>query len=65
MGRQRMLETVPRVGHWTWEGDGTHGRGDVVWDNDRQHGFLQLQGFTPNDPHAVRYQLWIFDAGAR
>jgi len=58
-----MLESVPRVGHWVWEGDGTHGRGDVVWDNEQQHGFLRLQGFAPNDPHVVRYQLWIFDAG--
>jgi len=62
MGRERMLESVPRVGHWAWEGDGAHGIGDVVWDNERQHGFLRLQGFAPNDPHAVRYQLWIFDA---
>ena len=63
LGRERMLEDVPRVGQWAWEGDGAHGTGDVVWDNERQHGFLRLQGFAPNDPHAVRYQLWIFDAG--
>lgn len=63
MGRERMLESVPRVGHWAWEGDGAHGTGDVVWDNERQQGFLRLQGFAPNDPHIVRYQLWIFDAG--
>ena len=63
LGRERMLEGVPRVGHWAWEGDGAHGSGDVVWDNERQHGFLRLQGFAANDPHAVRYQLWIFDAG--
>jgi len=63
LGRERMLESVPRVGHWAWEGDGAHGSGDVVWDNERQHGFLRLQGFAANDPHAVRYQLWIFDAG--
>ena len=62
LGRERMLDTVPRVGHWTWNGDGTPGRGDVVWDNERQHGFLRLQGLVPNDPRAVRYQLWIFDA---
>jgi hypothetical protein len=63
MGREKMLESVPRVGHWAWEGDGSHGSGDVVWDNGRQRGFLRLQGFAPNDPHVVRYQLWIFDAG--
>ena len=62
LGRERMLETVPRVGHWPWEGDGASGSGDVVWDNERQHGFLLLQGFAPNDPRVVRYQLWIFDA---
>jgi Anti-sigma-K factor rskA len=63
LGRDRMLADVPRVGHWTWEGDGAHGTGDVVWDNERQRGFLRLQGLAPNDPHAGRYQLWIFDAG--
>lgn len=62
LGRERMLEGVPRVGHWLWEGDGAHGSGDVVWDNERQRGFLRLQGFSPNDPRVVRYQLWIFDA---
>jgi hypothetical protein len=61
--RDRMLDDMPRVGHWAWEGGGAHGTGDVVWDNERQHGFLRLQGFAPNDPNAARYQLWIFDAG--
>jgi hypothetical protein len=62
LGRERMLKSMPRVGHWAWEGDGAQGRGDVVWDNDQQQGFLRMQGFAANDPQVVRYQLWIFDA---
>jgi hypothetical protein len=35
--------------------------GDVVWDNDKQRGFMRFRGLAKNDPKQVQYQLWIFD----
>jgi anti-sigma-K factor RskA len=37
-------------------------RGDVVWDNSKQRGFLRFTGLAANDPRQSQYQLWIFDA---
>lgn len=35
--------------------------GDVVWNNDRQAGYLRLTGLPANDPQRAQYQLWIVD----
>lgn len=35
--------------------------GEVVWDAERQRGFMVFKGLEPNDPAAEQYQLWIFD----
>lgn len=35
--------------------------GDVVWDNDRQIGYLRFRGLPVNDVARSQYQLWIFD----
>jgi hypothetical protein len=35
--------------------------GDVVWNNDRQQGFLRLAGMPANDAAQMQYQLWIVD----
>lgn len=37
-------------------------RGDVVWDNARQEGYLRFVDLAPNDAARHQYQLWIFDA---
>jgi hypothetical protein len=37
-------------------------RGDVVWSQRRQTGFMRLAGLPVNDPARTRYQLWIVDA---
>ena len=37
--------------------------GEVIWNGDRQEGYLKLTGLKPNDPSRSRYQLWIVDAG--
>lgn len=37
-------------------------KGDVVWDDRSQQGYLRLAGLRPNDPAREEYQLWIFDA---
>ena len=36
-------------------------KGDIVWNNSLQKGFLRLQGAVANDPSREQYQLWIFD----
>ncbi len=53
------------LGRWTWtheSGLATDVRGDVVWDGERQEGYLTLSGLEPNAPAGQQYQLWIFDA---
>ena len=37
-------------------------KGDVVWDNATQRGYLRFSGLAVNDPKRSQYQLWIFDA---
>jgi hypothetical protein len=60
LARERLLSSSADVGHWRL----AQGVGDVVWDRQRQRGYLLLRGFVANDPSRARYQLWIFD-GAR
>lgn len=36
-------------------------RGDVVWNNERQQGFLRLVNMPANNPSVTQYQLWIVD----
>lgn len=36
-------------------------RGDVVWDNEKQQGFMRLVNLPVNDPAQSQYQLWIVD----
>jgi len=62
IARERMLERSPAIGHWQWSHDVSSVDGDVVWDPERQEGFLKLEGFVANDPSRSQYQLWIFDA---
>jgi len=35
--------------------------GDVVWNDQRQEGYLRLTGMPANDPGIRQYQLWIVD----
>lgn len=37
-------------------------RGDVVWSDQQQRGYLRFAGLPVNDPEKWVYQLWIFDA---
>jgi anti-sigma-K factor RskA len=37
-------------------------RGDVIWNNASQEGFLRVQGLPVNDPLRQQYQVWIVDA---
>jgi len=36
--------------------------GEVVWNTERQEGFLRLTGVPKNDPAKAQYQVWLFDA---
>ena len=36
-------------------------RGDVVWNDDRQEGYMLLTGMPANDPATSQYQLWVVD----
>lgn len=36
-------------------------KGDVVWSQSRQQGYLRLAGMPVNDPARAQYQLWIVD----
>ena len=49
---------------WTASSDpaGSGAKGDVVWSNAEQRGFMRFSGLSQNDPAATEYQLWIFDA---
>lgn len=48
---------------WTATTDpaATGAKGDVVWSNAEQKGFMRFSGLSQNDPAATQYQLWIFD----
>ncbi|MFT5424697.1 MAG: hypothetical protein ACI89L_002495 [Phycisphaerales bacterium] len=40
-------------------------RGEVVWDDARDEGYMVFEGLASNDPSAMQYQLWIFDSERR
>lgn len=48
---------------WTATADpaATVAKGDVLWSNQQQKGFMRIQGLEANNPSQVQYQLWIFD----
>lgn len=52
-----------RVVAWTHTEDpaALEARGELVWDNDTQEGYMRFSGLAPNNPEELQYQLWIFD----
>jgi anti-sigma-K factor RskA len=36
--------------------------GEVIWNNERQEGYLRLTGVPANDPNREQYQIWLVDA---
>ena len=52
-------ETIP----WAQPADPRYAQvsGDVVWNDDRQEGYLRLAGMPVNDPAQSQYQLWVVD----
>lgn len=64
--RLAMLEKGAGITHSEWANTGDPAsqgvKGDVVWDNVTQRGYLRFSGLVANDPKKSQYQLWIFDA---
>lgn len=65
-GREHLLKSGgEHVGRWAWTHESglvADVRGEVIWDGERQEGYLTLAGLAPNAPAGRQYQLWIFDA---
>jgi hypothetical protein len=63
--RERLLAAAPTVlkEEWTRTDDPASAsvRGDVVWDEATQTGYMRFSGLPANDPSQSQYQLWIFD----
>ena len=36
-------------------------RGDVVWSDELQEGYIRFVGLDPNDPNIEQYQVWVID----
>lgn len=36
-------------------------RGDVVWSDELQQGYIRFVGLEPNDPNIEQYQVWVID----
>ncbi len=36
-------------------------KGDVVWNDNEQAGYLRFEGLKPNDPKVEQYQVWVID----
>ena len=52
---------------WKPLGQGMRLRGSVIWSDERNEGYMKIDGLAVNDPSTSQYQLWIFrgtDPGA-
>ena len=52
---------------WGFNADGgdpayANTTGEVIWNADKQTGYMKLAGLPVNDPNQFQYQLWIVDA---
>lgn len=58
-----MRSTDTMVLSWSAGNDpsGKEVKGDIVWNNGKQEGYIRLQGAPRNDPSQEQYQFWIFD----
>jgi hypothetical protein len=64
-GREHLLRTSHgHLRRWTWSHESgleADVSGEVVWDGQRQQGYLTVTGLPPNAESGRQYQLWIFD----
>ena len=62
-GMARLIQANPAdlvTVDWTQMQD-KNARGQVVWSDARQEGYMVFDGLPVNDPTKEQYQLWIFD----
>ncbi len=55
----QQLATTAGTVHVAWNEENL--TGEVIWNQERQEGFMKFQGLAINDPTDKQYQLWIFD----
>lgn len=58
--RQQLL-AAPGSRTVSWAQNDLGVTGDIVWNNERQEGYMRFAGLPANDPTDIQYQLWIFD----
>lgn len=66
--RTKLLE-VPGTVRLAWKPFDLEGapaeqrnlRGDVVWNDELQTGYLRFEGLAVNDPNIEQYQVWVID----
>lgn len=66
--RQQLLE-VPDTVQIAWQpfdlpespAEQRNVRGDVVWSDELQQGYIRFVGLNPNDPNIEQYQVWVID----
>lgn len=62
--RERLLTGPDQLVQLAWQSPNPLGneiRGDVVWSETSQIGYMRFEGLPINDPNVKQYQLWIFD----
>ncbi len=63
--RDQLLANAPDVTKLEWtataDPNAQGAKGDVVWSEKEQRGYMRFVGLTPNDATKFQYQLWIFD----
>ncbi|MEM7312240.1 MAG: anti-sigma factor [Planctomycetota bacterium] len=63
--RDRLIQAGGKLIQRDWQSTkdvaATGATGDVVWNNDKQEGYMRIGGLAVNDPTVEQYQLWIFD----
>ncbi len=64
--REQLLAAAPDAVQSSWTDfspkQPRNVKGDVVWSNSLQKGFIRFQNLPVNDKTRETYQLWIFDA---
>jgi hypothetical protein len=66
---RRQLMTVPDSVQIAWQpfdlpdapAEQQGVRGDVVWNDSLQEGYIRFVGLQPNDPTVEQYQIWVID----
>jgi hypothetical protein len=59
--RRAALLNLAETQTVSWQSNDVGVTGDIVWNSDRQSGYLRFAGLPVNDPSVTQYQLWILD----